>query len=626
MSIVEKLLNIGAGVAEKAGGATKGKSVGKTGDASVHFGSTLAKLGKDVSVKKEPAKVSDNVGVKKVKLSRGGLEVEISYPKSLLKSKGSPYAGNNMSDPAILHEPGDKKGSVKGKSEKEVSGSSEKTSSAGADVNREQNILEGLKAGTQKEALNHGKVDVKSLGKEVSAGRSGEASTDGKGKIVGSTQIDKPVLKEVKSEDVKGSSAAKKIGEAHSDKKNQTEHVTDPTVSPNVLHAVASNGVTNQAGKLPTKNVSDSSKETRVPKSKKDEPASGSLTGQEINSKATKQAISDSSTQTAITDEMVLDPRGKNAKEMVQGSANISKNGKTDPSKTNGSEPVAGSLKTDKTSQDAPSVVRDRYYGQRIVKNSPQVADGPKDKVEVKGSSKVGLHNNHVSGSDGLTGTVDGRSVNSPLSTGGHKQHPGSDTNRQAQIQQTPVDKVKSDGGTPKIAPTNTTATHTQTAQTGNNAASITTPAQVNVPRVVAERLVSLVQKSSQPAQQQTWQKHRLVMDNGQTLNVSARTTDGVLHLQLSGGNQDLNNLLQQHMQEIQNHLQEKMQVHVDLQFQNQSNGQPAQHFQQQSGNGGTYHRPTNVSSNNFDERTAEPKERPLSNRRLGYNNTEWTA
>lgn len=629
MSIVEKLLNIGAGVAEKAGNTGKVKPVGKAGDKSVLFGSTLAKLGKDVPAKGVPANANDNVGVKKVKLSRGGLEVEISYPKSLLEAKGSPYAGKDLNDPAILHELSDKKVSVKGKSEKETSGSSDMTSSVGSNRNQEQNVLESLKTETQKKVLNSGKANVeKSPGTEAAVGSSNEALANKKGEIAGSALNDKSVLKEVKGEDVNGSPIPEnKIGEAHKEKKNQTENAKDSPVSAKMLHAVTSNGVANQVGMLPSKDNHDTTKSSAPAKSKKNEPASSSqVTKQTINSKGTEQAIGDSG-KSPVAHEMVLDSAGKATKEITAESANISKTEKHDPSKGKGSEPVAGRLKTVKTSPDAPNVVRDRYYGQRIVKNSPQVNDGPKDKVEINGSSKAGSHNSHVLGSDGLTGTVDSKSVNSPLSTGGHKQHPGSNSNGQTQTQQTPANKVKSEEGAPKIDPTgNATVSHVHAAQSGNNAASITSPAQVNVPRVVAERLVSLVQKSSQPAQQQTWQKHRLVMDNGQTLNVSARTSDGVLHLQLSGGNQDLNRLLQQHMQEIQNHLQEKMHVQVDLQFQNQSNGQTAQQFQQQSGNGGGYHRPTNLSSNDFDERTAEPKERPLSNRRLGYNNTEWTA
>ncbi|HKI45651.1 MAG TPA: hypothetical protein VKA08_10005 [Balneolales bacterium] len=632
MSIVEKLLNMGVGLAEKAGSAGKGKSVGKVGDKFVHFGSTLAKLGKDVSAKDAPAQVNDNVGVKKVKLSRGGLEVEISYPKSLLDSKGSSYAGKDLSDPAILHELSDKKVSVKGKSEKETSGSSDKTNGVGSDKNQEQNVLESLKAGTQKKVVGDSKANVeKSLGKEASVGSSNEASADKKGVMAGSAQNDKndkSVLKEVKSEDLKDGSIPKKIDEAHAGKKNQTENENNSPATSNIIRAAASNGVANQAGKLPSKDNPDALNTSASLKGKKNEPApSSQVVRPAINSNGTGTTISDSG-KSAVTHEMLPNPTGNAVREMVAGSVNISKNEKVDPSKGKSTGPDAGKLKTVKTSQDAPNVVRDRYYGQRIVKSSsPQVNEGPKDHVQIKGSSKAVLHNNHVSGSDGLTGTVDSKSVNSPLSTGGHKQRPGSDSNGQAQAQQTPANKVKSDAGAPKIDPTgNGTVSHAQSAQTGNNAASITAPAQVNVPHVVAERLVSLVQKSSQPDQPQTWQKHRLVMDNGQTLNVSERTSDGILHLQLSGGNQDLNKLLQQHMQEIQNHLQEKMHVQVDLQFQNQSNGQPAQQFQQQSGNGGAYHRPTNISSNDFDERTAEPKERPLSNRRLGYNNTEWTA
>ena len=630
MSIVEKLLNIGAGVAEKAGNTGKSKSVGKAGEKSGQFGSTLAKLGEDVSSDGKETNPKEDLGLKKVKLSRGGLEVEISYPKSLLKGKGKSPIGQKLNDPAILHEIGGKGIPVKGKSDKKTKDSPSAKNAEGTVADQKPGTLESLKvSGKQKEitSITKGKEEKSTTAQSTSEKNLKKVPVVDK-QVSGGESTGKSILKNQNSTDTKGSSEPQKtISSDSKDKKKVADAAQTTSMAASVLHDAVSGG-SDEHVKKPSAEV-----KTDIPKSSGsiDSKKAGHASQTNSSNLSNNPRISGSANDNKP---LSVNDKGIDATSLTTGKGKIyasdihsAKKEQTAIPINKETSKVAGDHL--KISQDAPSVVRDRYYGQRVVKTSPQANDGPKDKVEIKNSSKADSHNTHSLSPDGQTGTIDSKSINSPLSANGGKQHSGGDQHGQTPSQQVSNPKVKSEDPVPKmpVDSSNNSVSHAHVAQSTNNATPTAAPAQANVPRIVAERLVSMVQKTPQSAQeQQIWQKHRLVMDNGQTLNVSAKTTDGVLHLQLSGGNQDLNKLLQQHMQEIQTHLQEKMHVQVDLQFQNQSNGQPAQQFQQQSGNRGTYGQPRKMMNNNFDERTAEPVERPLSNRRLGYNNTEWTA
>ncbi len=89
--------------------------------------------------------------------------------------------------------------------------------------------------------------------------------------------------------------------------------------------------------------------------------------------------------------------------------------------------------------------------------------------------------------------------------------------------------------------------------------------------------------ETSKSGSSQRWSHHRLVMDDGQALNVSVRQAEGAMHLQLSAGNSELNKIIQQHIDEIRQHLQEQMNVEVNLQFQHFGNQQAGSEDNQSS-------------------------------------------
>lgn len=118
------------------------------------------------------------------------------------------------------------------------------------------------------------------------------------------------------------------------------------------------------------------------------------------------------------------------------------------------------------------------------------------------------------------------------------------------------------------------------------------------------------------------WNHHRFVMDDGQSLNVSVRHAEGAMQLQLSAGNSELNKIIQQHIDEIRQHLQEQMNVEIDLQLSNF--GDPQTGSESEGLRGSTdadsgLDPAGQVASSNEQSPTR-------SARYLGFNNNEWTA
>ncbi|SMO59375.1 hypothetical protein [Fodinibius sediminis] len=142
--------------------------------------------------------------------------------------------------------------------------------------------------------------------------------------------------------------------------------------------------------------------------------------------------------------------------------------------------------------------------------------------------------------------------------------------------------------------------------------------------REFSTQLVRQLQQQSKGEQTGSWQHHRFVLEDGQSLNVAARNIEGALHLQLSSGNTELNKVIQQHINEIRQHLKEQLNIEVDLHFQ-QFDDQQAQ---QQSGESSAF------SSSDYGPSSGPSKTEQSSasgssinpTRYLGFNHNEWTA
>lgn len=127
------------------------------------------------------------------------------------------------------------------------------------------------------------------------------------------------------------------------------------------------------------------------------------------------------------------------------------------------------------------------------------------------------------------------------------------------------------------------------------------------------------------------WQKHNFVLDDGKEIQLSARQgNSGVLHLKLGSLQGDLNRLLQQHQQQIREHLEQECGTEIDLQLDNgegqQSNqysGDPSSFMQGRSAH--DMHRNRQPADN---QTAAAKADQVLMKtvRKFGYNRTEWTA
>lgn len=140
--------------------------------------------------------------------------------------------------------------------------------------------------------------------------------------------------------------------------------------------------------------------------------------------------------------------------------------------------------------------------------------------------------------------------------------------------------------------------------------------------RTFSTELVRQLQQSesSKPGSSTSWNHHRFTMDDGNAVNVAVRHADGALQLQISAGNTELNKIIQQHIDEIRQHLQEQMNVEIDLQMQHFGGGEAGEQQEQTS--------PGNAGPLTGGRLTGSSPEQPMRGnvRYLGFNNNEWTA
>lgn len=122
-----------------------------------------------------------------------------------------------------------------------------------------------------------------------------------------------------------------------------------------------------------------------------------------------------------------------------------------------------------------------------------------------------------------------------------------------------------------------------------------------------------------------TWQKHTFELEDGNSLNLTTRNVDGVLHIKLAASNHELVKMLQQAGEELQEHLEKELQMELDLQFEgNQQEEMP--HFAKESSNFGTGSRRIGTPLAGEEENPTINKSITQAVRRFGYNQMEWTA
>jgi hypothetical protein len=144
--------------------------------------------------------------------------------------------------------------------------------------------------------------------------------------------------------------------------------------------------------------------------------------------------------------------------------------------------------------------------------------------------------------------------------------------------------------------------------------------------REFSTQLVRQLQKQSEGAKSgaaQKWSHHRFMMDDGKSLNVSVRHAEGAMQLQLSAGNNELNKVIQQHINDIRQHLQEQMNVEIDLQLQHFGGQQTGSQDGQSAEDAGTLSKGLAATESTGGDTDQSPQR---TKRYLGFNNNEWTA
>ncbi len=140
----------------------------------------------------------------------------------------------------------------------------------------------------------------------------------------------------------------------------------------------------------------------------------------------------------------------------------------------------------------------------------------------------------------------------------------------------------------------------------------------------LTNRVVAYTQRSSFGSQQSSnpgaWQQHRFTLGNGKSLNIALREQNGKIQLQLSTANAEVQKLLQQHLQEIKDHLIEKFDSEVELYLKQDGEQQNNQQFADELKKNDI----SNAGAVTMESETEEAESRNNLQRSFGFNNNEW--
>lgn len=144
--------------------------------------------------------------------------------------------------------------------------------------------------------------------------------------------------------------------------------------------------------------------------------------------------------------------------------------------------------------------------------------------------------------------------------------------------------------------------------------------------RDLSVRLAKMIKQELQSgkAQGQGWKKHQFTLDDGTKVQLSLRKTEGVIQLQLGSVNSELNKLIQQHAQEIRQHLEEQMNTEVNLEF--QESASENENGLMSDEKTGSEQRGDNNQGRITNSAEKQVQHKGNRTRLFGFNNNEWTA
>ena len=179
----------------------------------------------------------------------------------------------------------------------------------------------------------------------------------------------------------------------------------------------------------------------------------------------------------------------------------------------------------------------------------------------------------------------------------------------------------------------NITSTNEQESQSNSKASSMRLGqlpiTNVSLRKKILPGLTQRVQQATSTAKENpgSWQKHSFTLDDGKNIQLSVRESKGVIQVKMGSMNVDLSKLLQQHIQQIREHLKQEFGSDIDLQFENQQQGEESQ-FSEQADSESSDQQKNYRNTVANEGMTAESAEQESSKivRNFGYNQMEWTA
>lgn len=150
----------------------------------------------------------------------------------------------------------------------------------------------------------------------------------------------------------------------------------------------------------------------------------------------------------------------------------------------------------------------------------------------------------------------------------------------------------------------------------------------VSLRKKILPGLTQRIQKAAPSAKENggNWQKHNFTLDDGKNIQLSVRESKGgVLQVKMGSMNLDLSKLLQQNLQQIREHLRQEFGSDIDLQFENQQQGEESQFSEDtESSDRKRNYRKNFAGESLAAENTEEVRTKTVRN--FGYNQMEWTA
>ncbi|MCG8372968.1 MAG: hypothetical protein MI700_05525 [Balneolales bacterium] len=146
--------------------------------------------------------------------------------------------------------------------------------------------------------------------------------------------------------------------------------------------------------------------------------------------------------------------------------------------------------------------------------------------------------------------------------------------------------------------------------------------------RNVLTSFSEVLRQAKPEAQENTevWQKHSFELEDGNNIELTTRSVDGVLQIKIAASNSELNRLLQQHLQEIKDHLENELTQELDLQFDQNQEDNLSRFFGQSPKQRDNEENTRSIRPSPDGQQISENHEPTLQHviRKFGYNQMEW--